>query len=281
MSKKTFETEWSFSFDKIADKFGDAFGDLKGTFSSEEVKTANFNHPLGKTKSAVIELGAFIGEIRVKALEDSKNLFEADLSYIGEIEFNAEGETEATVTLKQKPETFGGKVRQSFGSFGRQDSLLWDVRINPNIPVTLKLNGGAGESSLDLSQLKLTNLEIDGGVGKTVMELPESPDADGVHVDGGVGKIEATLPPNTSVDFKVAGGVGAIKLYIPEDDAAKASVSNAIGKVKVPPYYERVSDGDNFISTEGVWQTPNFDDAEHAIVIHHSGGVGSFRIMDI
>jgi hypothetical protein len=127
----------------------------------------------------------------------------------------------------------------------------------------------------------LTNLEIDGGVGKTVMELPESPDAYGVHVDGGVGNIEATLPPNTSVDFKVAGGVGAITLYIPEDAAAKASVSNAIGKVKVPPYYERVSDGDNFISTEGVWQTPNFDDAEHAIVIHHSGGVGSFRIMDI
>jgi hypothetical protein len=281
MSKKTFETEWSFSFDKIADKFGDAFGDLKGTFSSEEVKTATFNHPLGKTKSAVIELGAFIGEIRVKALEDSKNLFEADVAYIGEIEFSAEGEPEATVALKQKPQTFSDKVRHSFGSFGRQNDLLWDIRINPNIPITLKLNGGAGESSLDLSQLKLTNLKIDGGVGKTVMELPESPDGYGVQVDGGVGKIEATLPRNTSIDFNVAGGVGAIKLYIPENAAAKASVSGAIGKVKVPPYYEQVSESENFIRTEGVWQTPNFDDAEHAIVIRHSGGVGSFRIMDI
>lgn len=59
-----------------------------------------------------------------------------------------------------------------FGS--RTGSLTWDLHLNPDIPLKLKVETGAGEGNLDLEKLRVTNLELNSGVGKLTVTVPAS-----------------------------------------------------------------------------------------------------------
>src|SRR3990172_7744485 len=96
-------TEWSFSFDKLGETISDAVNSVVDAVSSdEEVKMASFSEEIGAAASAIINLNLSVGETTVKPLAASNNLFEADVTYIGEMEFTATGDTEKKITLRQE-----------------------------------------------------------------------------------------------------------------------------------------------------------------------------------
>jgi len=113
----------------------------------------------------------------------------------------------------------------------------WDLRLNQDTPLDVKVKLGAGELRLDLGSLTLRNLEVELGAGSLRLDLTGTPKKTmdvkvrggvGVEVEarGGIGEITAsglrksgdlyrTAPAQrgkVAMRVSVHGGIGAIRL---------------------------------------------------------------------
>ncbi|MBZ0289665.1 MAG: hypothetical protein K8I30_18730, partial [Anaerolineae bacterium] len=95
-SKQT--VEWSFSFGDVGDSISKT---LKQMGVDGEIKTAQFSEPVGGATSARVRLDLSVGKMVVRALTEPDKLIEADVRYIGEVEFSVSGETDKVVRLGQ------------------------------------------------------------------------------------------------------------------------------------------------------------------------------------
>lgn len=273
---KQYQTEWSFSFDNMGERISEMFS---GFSEDAEPKMASFSEAKDNAQSASINLNFSVGETTVKPLVASDNLFEADLTFIGEVDFKAVGEGQKNITLKQKSENpIARSFKQAFGSLSHGKDLRWDVRLSPDIPLSLNIHGGVGKGELDLEGLNLTHFTLDTGVGKNDIALPESAAGYDVNIKGGVGETIVDLPVNTSLTMKINAGVGAVRLNLPANVALRVKAKGGIGNVSVPENMERISGGTEFVSVSGVWQTRNYDAAAHQITVDYNGGVGELKI---
>ncbi|MBE0689872.1 MAG: hypothetical protein IH587_07100, partial [Anaerolineae bacterium] len=101
--EKKYKTEWSFSFEKLGSDIGDFVKSL-GIGDEESVKEGEFNAPIDGAQSAHVRLDCSVGKCIIRPLTNLDNLIEADLTYVGDINFVVSGEAEKSVTLSQKAE---------------------------------------------------------------------------------------------------------------------------------------------------------------------------------
>ncbi len=274
-NEKQYKTEWSFSFDKI----GDRFNKMVDTFTEgEEIKQSSYQVGLEGASTGNIKLDLSLGQSSIKPLVDSDNLFEADLAYVGEIEFTTSGDVDKTVRLRQKPgvDQVVGSVRRALKSVTNRGELRWDVRLSPKVPLKLDIDGGVGPAHIDLTGLQLTRLNLDSGVGEIQLSLPDG--SYQASIEGGVGATILNIAENAAARIDIEGGVGAVKINVPYKAAVRVTVDGNLGGVKMPDHFSRVKDNDDFIGRGGVWETPGFNVAEKQIVIDYEGGVGSLQV---
>lgn len=278
MSDKQYKTEWTFSFDKIGESINNLFASLR---EDAEVKMGSFSEAIEGATSADVNLGFSVGEMTLKSLTASDNLLEADITYIGEIEFTAAGDEHRKLTLKQKSsaETVVKSIKQTIGAMGKRPDLRWDVRLSPEVPMALRINSGVGKLDCDLSQLKLLQFSFNGGTGETNLVLPASAQGYDASFNEGVGATTITLPQNTSINMKVNAGVGSVKIHAPGDTAVRVKVRGGLGDARMPSHYVQVEGRHEFITKSGIWQSPGFEDAAHKIQIDYDGGVGNLTIV--
>jgi hypothetical protein len=269
--EKRFRTEWSFDFGKVRDRVAEMTDSI---VTDEEVKTSQFVETINGAEISRVRLNLALGETAITTLApESPNLFEADLRHLGEIEYTVTGEAQRSIHVQQKPtpRTFLRGIRA-----GRLD-LNWKIRVNPQTPLELDLNGGVGEVKLDLTGARLNRLTIKGGVGENRITLP----AGGsyvVNLDGGVGQTTLTLPDHTAIRMNIDGGVGAVRLNVPGTAAVRITADGNLGNVKVPDHFQKIKTTSDFVTKGGVWETPGFAVAQQQIVIDLDGGVGNLVI---
>lgn len=278
---KKYVTEWSFSFDKLGESINRLLGSVG--VSEAEVKKASYAEPVGGAIAAKIKLGPAVGQISVNALAESDNLFEADVAYVGEMDYSVTGDAEKTVRLGQKygfkAGPIGSQVKAALNQVANREDLYVKVGINPNVLVKLDMDGGVGVSRLDLSGLRLTEVELDGGVGETFLTLPAGDNRYGVKIDGGVGATHVTIADGAALNLRIEGGVGGIDIHVPENAAVRLEAEGGVGGVSVPASFNRVRGGDGFVGMNGVWETTGFNLAARQIYIHFEGGVGGLKIV--
>jgi len=129
------------------------------------------------------------------------------------------------------------------------ESLDWDVRLNRDIPLSLKIDSGASTSILDLSELKVTDLDIDTGASTTDLTLPAN--AGYTHVD-------------------IDTGASSLKISIPAGVAASIRVKSGISSVNINPRFPRI-DG-------GSYQSPDYISAANRVEMTIDTGVGSVEV---
>jgi hypothetical protein len=249
---------------------------LFGRTGTPTIKQEHFSEPVNGAESAHVKLNLAVGEHNVTSTAMADTLIDADLTYVGEVAFSVSGEEEKVVSLSQSP-AFTVEWLNPANWFNHNPKLRWDVGLNPNIPIDLDVHGGVGEASLDLSNLNLTHVEVGGGVGEIDLTLPARGDYDG-YLKIGVGEFRITVPSSASADLRVKGGVGECTVTVPLDAAVRLDARTGIGDISVPSRFTRVSGGGDGISKSGVWETPDFDSAEHRVVIDFEGGVGELRV---
>jgi len=87
----------------------------------------------------------------------------------------------------------------------------WDLRFNPDVLLDMDINLGAGRSTLDFSQLAVTNLQLQMGAGEVEIDLTGERQNDLVgSIRGGVGRLIILLPEETGVFVNVRGGIGSV-----------------------------------------------------------------------
>ena len=133
--------------------------------------------------------------------------------------------------------------------WGRGRGLDWTFGLNPEVPISLRLDTGASDMRLDLSKLKVTRLRLSTGASSTVMTLP----ADAGH---------------TRVD--VESGAASLRIRVPEGVAARIRVSGGLSSTSV--------DRSRFPRSGGVYQSPDYDSAVNKAEIRVETGVGSVSV---
>lgn len=221
----------------------DFLGFLPGFRVGGELKTTHIEYPVGDIQSADVRVDFSTGTNELYALSDSTNLIEADLSYYGELDesYNESG-SHAELEIG---------VRRAFpqGIFQSSEEE-WNVGLNPRVVYQLDLSLGVGESTVDLTQLELSGGDINVGVGRTEVRLPDS------------GRFT----------LAVHGGVGELRIIAPRDVALRAEVDTGIGSFNNNSRMQPVG--------EGVYETEGFAAAEDAITLIVDVGVGSVTIED-
>jgi hypothetical protein len=294
---KRYKTEWTFSFEKLGSDIGDFVKSL-GMSGDEVIKQAEYSTPIAGATSAHVRLDFSVGETIIRPLTNLDNLIEADVTYVGDVDFVVAGDQEKTVTLSQRAAP-ADWVRGIVGWIGSQGKLRWDVGLSGEIPMYLELHGGVGTSRFDLSDLQLTGGRIFSGTGEIDLKLPMSSTSYQLEVNCGVGEMEIVVPPGANVDLKlrcgtgkveleigeganvtahIEGGVGECKVELPPAMEARFEADSGVGALNFPARFQRTLGKDEFISKSGVWETPGFASATSKVAIRYKGGVGALNV---
>jgi hypothetical protein len=133
--------------------------------------------------------------------------------------------------------------------FGSWNPILWDVRLNENVPMKLDLETGAGESQIDFSGLKAEEISLKTGASSSEMTLPAR-----------AGKVRV----------KVESGAASVVLRVPDGVAARIEVQSGLAGISIDPH--------RFPRSGSGYQSPDYDRAENSADIRIETGVGSVEV---
>ncbi len=262
-----------------------------------ELKTLQFSEPLGGATTANITLDLDRYPTTIDSLSSPTMLIEAELDTATDVSFSARGNQEKIVRV----EPAGG---YSFFVFD-WDSLLmsdasWEIGLSPDVSMDLFVDVGSGSANLDLMDLDLSNLEVDGGSGSTTLTLPASASLYTANIDGGSGSFDIEIEDDAKIDFaidvgsgsfnivigksstieaEIDGGSGSLTINIPKNAGVRVIIRNSgSGSVHIPGNYTLVDDLGDDDRDIGIWESDGYNDATHRVEITFDPGSGSFRL---
>ncbi len=154
-----------------------------------------------KSVQVQIEMGA--GELVMRG--GAAQLMDADFRYRvrdgqPEVQYDVSG-SRGTLTVRQP----------SHHTIGNNDKNQWELRLNEDVPMDIRVKMGAGEGRLDLGNTALHSLDVEIGAGEMKVDLTGHPHGDmDVRVHGGVGEATIRLPRRARLDVEAHGGIGEI-----------------------------------------------------------------------
>lgn len=263
---------------------------------SQEIVESHFLEAVDGAESAWMHINFSVGASSISAAQDEDTLVEAFLTHVGDVQFQVSGEAERRITLEQEDVEFDV---QPFDFMDVSRDLRWQIFINENLPTDLVVEGGVGHTMLDLSQIELTSLSMEVGVGDVDLVLPTSEETYEAKVKGGVGKVGIQVRPAAQVDLDIEGGVGSIDidieeaadvdayirggvgkltLELPQNAAVRLEADADLGRIRLPSWMTSVS-RDPSEGGWSVWETAAYETAEKRILIRYEGGLGSLTIQ--
>lgn len=130
---------------------------------------------------------------------------------------------------------------------GSRDQYIWDMRLNPAVPLTLTAKSGAGEMNVDLTGMTMNSARLNFAVGVARLVLPAEGRFD-VRLDGAVGDVTVVVPRGMQVRLRADTALVTVQVpgsYAQDDkvytspgvDRAESlvelSIDLAIGRVTV------------------------------------------------
>ena len=202
------------------------------------------SQPLEGATQGKIDISSGVEELRISPAEEGANLIEGQVVL-------AQGE-QALVNHSLS----GGTLTYSLHSQGTpatwwmnfvDHNKVWDLKINRDVPLTLDLNGGIGDQTVDLLRTKVTSLTAKGGIGNSTV----------------------TLPRQGQVAAKIDGGIGNVTIIIPAGMAARVHTNNGLGQVTVTG---------SFRQNDNTYTSPGYDSATDRVDLQVNGGIGNVTV---
>jgi len=183
-----------------------------------------------------------VGSVHVYADRDSSDLVAGRVSIMKGSrlfqDFTQEGDT-AVYTLR---------LSGLSGLSGDEMSTWsWDLGLNPALPLDIHFSIGAGSAELDLQGLRLERLDVNMGVGKTKVTLPEA------------GRFEA----------RVNGAIGQIVIIVPKGMAVRIHPGTALANLSLPSDYQK---------RDGEYVSPGYEAATHRIDLDVGMAIGNITV---
>jgi len=151
--------------------------------------------------------------------------------------------SEAKVKLRVPDQAF------PFFNWGWSHSIDWNIGLTRDIPVALEVSTGANETRLDLTELRITELQVHTGASATKVMLPANAGSTRISCEGGAASFELQVPSNVAARIHYRGGLSSI------------NVSTT-----------------RFPRSGDVYQSPDYDTAVNKVDIEVQMGVGSVDV---
>jgi hypothetical protein len=220
-----------------------SLGSLSGLDAVERTET--IDESLRGADRADVEIGFGTGSLRLGALpEGSSELIKGTVDLGHNERLTLDHGSSGSLSLRSRNAGITG-----FNT-AQDNSKVWDLELNRDVPMQLKVGTGVGSSTLDLTRLNLTGLEIDSGVGQTSVTLPER------------GRFTA----------KVDSGLGEVTIIVPQAMAARIRVDRGLSGVSVNGDFNRRDD--EYVS-------PNYGTAANRMDLDVSSGLGRIVIRQV
>jgi len=170
-----------------------------------DLQTKSQTVELGDADSVNVEIQMGAGELDVSG--GASELLEASFTYNVE-ELNPRA-TYANGRLEVKDSGVNIGIA-SLADLAEYRSK-WDLKLNEDVPMEMRIELGAGPSNLALGVLTLTRLNIEGGAGNVSIDLTGDWQHDlEARIGGGLGGIHLRLPGDVGLRIEVDAGIGAI-----------------------------------------------------------------------
>ncbi len=190
-----------------------------------------------------IEPGA--GSLRLNALSDETKLVSGSVPATERSQsvkrYFSVQDDEARLTLRGEGYLF-------FWPGNNEDRWVWNLGLNPKIPIDLVVSLGAGESDLDLSALNLTGFKISMGVGQTTV----------------------TLPSRGVLKGQLNGAIGQLVILVPNGIGVKIQANTGLVGVNAPASYQK---------QDRQYTSPNYASAENRIDLEVGLAIGGVDIV--
>ena len=92
------------------------------------------------------------------------------------------------------------------------ESLDWDIRLNSEVPLYLKIDSGASATHLDLNDLKVVDLDINTGASSTEVTLPAKAGKTHVDIDSGASSVNIQIPMGVAARIRVKTGMASVNI---------------------------------------------------------------------
>lgn len=181
-----------------------------GTFNVGPTQTESQSIELGDADTAQVTIEMGVGELSVGG--GAANLMDADFTYNV-----AEWKPEVAYEIRRGE----GQLNVSQPNISDVNGIPtgdinyeWDLRFANDVPMSMSIDLGAGQSDLVLGDLYLTNLNVNVGVGETNIDLTgDWRESANINVQGGVGSTTVKLPNNAGVRVSTETGIGSVDVY--------------------------------------------------------------------
>jgi len=138
---------------------------------------------------------------------------------------------------------------QVFYPTNRQNQYVWNLGVTPSVPVGIQVELGAGDTNMDLSGLKISDLNFNMGIGSTSITLPDT------------GKFIA----------KIDGAIGLITIYVPAGMTVHLITDTALTARSLPAGYEKQSDN--------TYLSPGYSASANQVTLDVSLAIGQVSIV--
>lgn len=101
---------------------------------------------------------------------------------------------------------------QEFPFFFDTHGLEWNLTVNREIPLTMKINTGASEATLDLSELQVSDIRLETGASSTTLTLPANAGFTRLGVETGVASLHLRIPAGVAARIRTRGGLGSVSV---------------------------------------------------------------------
>ena len=241
-----------------------------------DIQILRESRPLGAAKELTVDLKYDVGELEVT--RTSEDLFSFDLQYDRnryDPKFTFDDGDRSSMRLDLTS-------RGGFGSGSGEENEL-TLRLTDKVPLDLNLTTGVSESRLEMSGMRVRNMRLRGGVGKTevTFDRPSEEVMNSLDVESGVGELIIHGLGNAHVErLDLKGGVGSTELDFTGELGERqieATIKVGVGQVKVTV----PRDANVEIEAEGSFlsniSAPSFE-RNGRIYSHRGDGGGRIRI---
>ena len=158
--------------------------------------------PLESARSALIKLDHGAGRLNIQSGASATELLNGS--------FGAQVDTSSRLEADQ----LQVKLRNSphIWAWVPGESLDWDIRLNGAVPLSLKIDSGASSSTLDLTDLKVVDLDINTGASSTEVSLPANAGNTRVDIDSGASSLNLHIPTGVAARIRVKSGIASINI---------------------------------------------------------------------
>jgi len=214
------------------------------TRGTEALDVENVSLPLDGIKQAKMALSFGAGQIKLNHNARTGSLFSGD--FVGGL----------THTIRRQDDSAELELNPGDSNF-LQGIMPWDwaarewnFGLSNQVTWHLTFEIGASDAQVDLSNLRVVDLNLETGASTTAITLPAN--AGHTHVD-------------------VNGGAASITLQIPEGVAARIQVDSGLAAINI--------DRNRFPRVGKVYQSDDYQTAVNKVDINADFGAGSLKIL--